>query len=143
MDPALIDGVLITPQKRILNPGGDILHALKRTGTGYVGFGEAYFSIINQDVVKAWKKHMKMNMNIVVPIGKIKFVFFDILNNTYREEVIGSENYNRLTIPSDVWFGFKGLDKQNLLLNISDILHDPYEVERKNILEIPFNWSKL
>ena len=133
MGKNILDDIKVTKLKKIYNINGDVMHVLKSNEIDFLNFGEAYFSIIHQDVVKAWKKHMKMNMNIVVPIGKIK----------YREEVIGSENYNRLTIPSDVWFGFKGLDKQNLLLNISDILHDPYEVERKNILEIPFNWSKL
>lgn len=39
----MIEGVLITPLKKIYHPKGDIFHALKNMEVGYEGFGEAYF----------------------------------------------------------------------------------------------------
>ena len=38
---------------------------------------EIYFSWINKKAIKGWKLHKKMSMNLVVPIGKVKFVFYD------------------------------------------------------------------
>ena len=40
-------------------------------------FGEIYFSNINSLCIKAWKKHKIMTLNLIVPIGKVRFVFHD------------------------------------------------------------------
>ena len=72
----MINGVLITPLKIIETSGGNVLHSLKDTDSGFNGFGEAYFSEIEPKAIKAWKLHKKMTLNISVPIGKIKFVLY-------------------------------------------------------------------
>ena len=72
-----IEGVLLTPLKTIDVAGGDVRHAMKRNDPGYVGFGEAYFSIVKTGVVKAWKRHKLMTLNLVVCSGKIRFVIYD------------------------------------------------------------------
>ena len=69
-----MDGIILTPLTQIYNPKGDIFHAMKKTSDGYEGFGEAYFSTIPKGTVKPWKKHKLMTLNIIVPVGKIKFV---------------------------------------------------------------------
>ena len=54
---------------------------------------------------------------------------------------MGLENYCRLSVPPGIWFGFKGMDKNlNLVMNISDLEHDPNEVQRKDISEIVYEW---
>ena len=137
--------ILLTPQKRIRVNGGDVLHALKSSDPSYAGFGEAYFSWISSGAIKAWKKHTKMTMNILVPLGAIKFVFCEIQDyeiKDLRVEVISQSNYMRLTVPPGIWFGFQGLDsKPSLILNIANILHDPHEVERLKQHEINYIWS--
>src|SRR4051812_25537108 len=70
-------GVLLTPVRIIPNDNGDILHGLKATDQAYVAFGEAYFSTISFGKKKGWKKHLRMTLNVVVPIGEIEFVLFD------------------------------------------------------------------
>ena len=72
-----MDGVILTPLKQIYHPKGDIFHAMKKSDIGFDGFGEAYFSTINQNDIKGWKKHTKMTLNIVVPVGNIEFVVYD------------------------------------------------------------------
>ena len=131
--------------KRIPTPGGDVLHALKATDPEFSGFGEAYFSMVEGNAVKAWKKHTAMKMNLVAPIGKIRFVFQDPKDITrFHEEVIGEENYYRLTVAPGIWFGFQGLASPfSLLLNIANMPHDPQEAERRSIEEIPFDWNLL
>ena len=66
----------LTPLRIIGVKGGDVLHAMKDTDDGFSGFGEAYFSSIEKGCIKGWKKHTNMTLNIVVPVGVIKFVFF-------------------------------------------------------------------
>jgi dTDP-4-dehydrorhamnose 3,5-epimerase len=143
-----LDQILITPLKSIETPGGAVLHAIKNSDVGYVGFGEAYFSWVVGGAVKAWKRHTRMTMNIVVPIGQVRFVFCAISttsgNKEFRVEEIGVDRYVRITVPPDIWFGFQGLgQQQNLVLNIANISHDPNEVERLKHNDIVYNWSGL
>lgn len=136
-----LDSIIVTPLSRIVTQGGDVMHAMKHVDSGYAGFGEAYFSWINANAIKAWKKHTRMTMNIIVPVGKVRFVFFLDDNTPFRIEEIGSDHYARLTIPPGIWFGFQGLSESgNLLLNIASIMHDPEEVERQAISGIKYNW---
>jgi len=133
--------ILVTPLKRITLAGGDVLHGMKCSDPGYVDFGEAYFSIIEAGAVKAWKRHLRMTLNFVVPVGSVQFVFMDE-QGALREEVVGVERYVRLTVPPGIWFGFKGMaTPYSLLMNIADIPHDPAEIERKGLVEIQFNWE--
>jgi dTDP-4-dehydrorhamnose 3,5-epimerase len=140
----MIKGSLLTPLKIIDTQGGDVLHAMKDIDSGFSGFGEVYFSEVEFNSIKAWKRHKEMTLNLVVPIGKIKFVLYDdrdILNCQYQEFIISRENYYRLTVPPMVWLGFIGLSKNiSMLLNIANIGHDPSEVDRKDINEIKYKW---
>jgi len=142
MGTITINDIQITPLKRIPTSGGDVLHAIKLADQGYVNFGEAYFSIAEYGAVKAWKKHLKMTLNLIVPVGMVRFVFFSPCRpDTFRVEEIGEERYVRLTVPPGIWFGFKGLYKPySLVYNFADIVHDPGEVERNLIHEIKYNW---
>ena len=49
MDKIGVEGVLLTPLKRIHHPKGDVFHGMKKSDAGFSGFGEAYFSTINLD----------------------------------------------------------------------------------------------
>ena len=137
-----LDNILITPLASIATAGGDVMHALKQSDAGYAGFGEAYFSWVEAGSVKAWKRHTRMTMNVVVPIGQVRFVFR--LDGTYnfRIEEIGVNRYVRITVPPGIWFGFQGLSApQSLVLNIANIPHDPNEVERHALSEIKYDWN--
>lgn len=141
---SILNQIKLNYQVQISVDGGDIWHALKSTDDSFSGFGEAYFSWIKPGAIKAWKRHLQMKMNLIVPIGMINFVFFDSTTNTYRQECIGISSYARLTVPPGIWFGFQGIsENSSLLLNIANIPHDPYEIERKTLNEIQFNWQKL
>jgi len=81
-------------------------------------------------------------MNLIVPIGIIRFVFF--LNGEYREEKIGTNNYARVVVPPGIWFGFQGIEyADNLLLNIANIPHDPTEASRLPLENITYPWGAL
>ena len=124
-------------------PGGDVLkvanlHELDK-------FGEVYFSEIRGGFIKAWKKHSQMTLRLVVPVGMVRFVFFDKGAKRKLHDVsIGRDNYSLITVPPGIWFGFRGISFDlNLVMNIADIVHDPKEVERLDIDAIEFNWGEL
>jgi dTDP-4-dehydrorhamnose 3,5-epimerase len=141
----MIKDVLITKLDVIDTPGGNVMHGIKETSIGYSGFGEAYFSQVNESAVKAWKRHKNMTLNLVVPVGKIKFVLFDDRDESnirFQEVIISRDNYCRLTVPPMVWMGFQGLSsEESMLLNIANIEHDPGEVDRLEIDKINYDWS--
>ena len=138
-----VNDILITPLKRIEVTGGDVMHGLKNTDAGYQGFGEAYFSWIEKDCVKAWKQHTRMTLNLIVPVGEIRFVFFspDDVSN-FRTEIAGVSRYVRITVPPGLWFGFHGIGEgQSLLLNVANIQHEPEEVHREMLTVFPYDWD--
>ena len=91
--------------------------------------------------IKAWKRHTRMTMNLVVPIGKVKFVFYDEDKKIFEEYNIGENDYYLLTVDPLIWFGFQGINQgKNLIMNIANIEHDPIEVERKDFMELGYLW---
>jgi dTDP-4-dehydrorhamnose 3,5-epimerase len=143
MGDVTVNEILVTPLKHIPLAEGDVLHGMKCNDPGYVDFGEVYFSVVYKGAIKAWKRHMRMTLNLVVPQGTIQFVFMDG-SGTFREEVVGRDRYVRLTVPPRLWFAFRGLDESHsLLMNVADIPHDPNELERATIAEISFDWEKI
>ena len=147
MDDGLIHDVILTPLQIIEVSGGDVMHAMKCGDLGFKGYGEAYFSLGERSAVKAWKRHHKMVLNIIVPVGQIRFVLFDdrqdsVTYNKYQVVELSKENYFRLTVPPMIWMGFQGMSEDvNMLLNIASIPHEPEETDRKMINEIDFDWS--
>jgi dTDP-4-dehydrorhamnose 3,5-epimerase len=142
-----ISGVIISPLNKIENPLGNIFHGMKASDKGYNGFGEAYLSTVNYDIIKPWKKHLKMTLNLIVPVGKIRFVLFDdrvdsSTNGQFMDISLSMDNYSRLTIPPQIWVAFRGEDTpQNILLNIANLEHNIEEVVRLELNKIPYNWN--
>ncbi len=136
--------IMLTPLARIETAGGDVLHAMKQSDAGYADFGEAYFSWVSVGYVKAWKRHTRMTMNVVVPVGQVRFVFCLDGVDEFRVEEIGVDRYARITVPPGIWFGFQGLaTPQSLVLNIASIPHDPNEVERLSLSDVKYGWNNL
>ena len=147
----MIEGVVLTLLKIIPGENGAVMHGLKAQEDSFKNFGEAYFSFVNKGKIKGWKRHTKMTLNLIVPVGKIRFVLYDDRDNSktkdnFNDLILGPEiQYSRLTIPPGIWMAFQGIgDEQNLLLNIADIPHDPSEAEQLPIENnrIPnFKWQ--
>jgi dTDP-4-dehydrorhamnose 3,5-epimerase len=144
----MIDGLMINQEKRISNPKGDILHAMKASSDGYISFGEAYFSEVHPGITKGWKRHKLATLNLIVPVGSIRFVIYDDRPDSKSKgefvDVTLSENNNiRLTVSPGLWMAFKGVgDGLNMLLNVSNAEHDPLEADNIELGIIPFAWEK-
>jgi dTDP-4-dehydrorhamnose 3,5-epimerase len=133
-----MDGVVLTPLKQISNPKGDIFHVMKKSDDGFDGFGEAYFSAINKDDIKGWKKHTEMTLNLVVISGEIEFVVYDSKIKNFFRVKLSQNNYQRLTIKAGLWMAFKGIKENSLLLNLASIEHNPNESESMEINKIKY-----
>lgn len=143
----MIADVLLQPMRRISHPDGDILHGMKASDSGFAGFGEAYFSMVHQGAIKGWKKHQRMQLNLLVPVGQVRFVVFDDrgadpCTHAFAEYRLGAEHQHaRLTVPPGVWMAFQGLDAgANMLLNLASIEHDPTEAQNCPLAEIQYTW---
>jgi len=136
-----LDGVILTPLKQIYNSKGDIFHAMKRSDKGFSGFGEAYFSTVNNNEIKGWKKHTKMTLNLVVVTGEIEFVVYD--GDDFFNVKLSKNNYQRLTVGPNLWLAFRGLDNENMLLNLASIEHDPNESENVDLDFFNYSWDEL
>lgn len=133
-----MDGVTLTLLKQIHNPKGDIFHAMKKSDEGFDGFGEAYFSTINQNDIKGWKKHTEMTLNLVVVSGEVEFVICN--ESDFFTVKLSKNNYQRLTVRPNLWMAFKGLKENSILLNLASIEHDPREVTNLDLQEIEYEW---
>lgn len=136
-----MDGVTLTPLKQILHPKGDIFHAMKVNDNGFSGFGEAYFSTVNKNDIKGWKKHTEMTLNLVVVTGEVEFVVHD--GDDFFNVKLSKKNYQRLTVKPNLWLAFRGLDDENMLLNLASIEHDPNESENVDLDIFNYNWDEL
>jgi len=129
---------------------GAVYHMLRADDPNFQGFGEIYFSIINPGIVKGWKRHRKMVMNLTVPKGKLRLVLADHRIGTstegvVQEIVLGEEQkiYSLVTVPAMVWSGFKCLSATpTVLANCSSILHDSAEAEGLKLddPQISYQW---
>ncbi|ANE31773.1 WxcM-like, C-terminal [Campylobacter hyointestinalis] len=135
-----MDGVILTPLKQIYNPKGNIFHAMKNSDIGYLGFGEAYFSTIDQNKIKGWKKHTKMTLNLIVPIGEIEFIIYNEKNKDFFSVKLSKNNYQRLTVSPNLWMAFRGIGEYNMLLNLASIEHDPNEAVNVDLDKIKYEW---
>lgn len=144
-----IDGVLLTPLKNISDDRGAVLHFLKSDSPSYQKFGEVYFSLINENVVKGWKWHKILYQNFCVPHGEIKFVIYDnrfdsITKGNIQEIVLDNKGkYNLLSMPSGLWYSFKCLSSDYAVLaNFTDFPHSPEESQSLPLIckDIPYVW---
>ncbi len=118
----------LTPLKQIFHPKGDVYHAMKASDTGFTGFGEAYFTTVHHGVTKGWKRHSRMQMNLIVPLGAVQFYLHDEATGKTTRYLLGPANYARLTVPPGYWMAFQGMSEDlNLVCNLASIEHDPEE----------------
>lgn len=144
----MIEGVIVTPLRKIPDERGTIMHMLKAESPLFKSFGEIYFSTVYPGVIKGWHIHDKMTLNYCVVSGTIKFVLYDVREDSptkgkLMELYPGDNNYVLITVPPGVWNGFMGVGtKEAIVANFTDIPHDPNEIHRLDPLnnDIPYTW---
>jgi len=133
-----------TELRRIETSGGEVIKALTAEEADFKGLGEAYFSRVNPGCVRGWKRHNEMTVNVVVPVGHVRFVVADESDDgiSFEHFDLGADfTHGRLTIEPVTWFGFKGGAEGGLVLNLSDIVHRPDEADGKQLDEFDYDWG--
>lgn len=150
MGSTIIAGLNLTPLKQIGDERGAVFHFLKSDSSNFKNFGEAYFSKINEGVVKGWKYHKLAEQNFCVPFGAVKIVVYDnrphsaTQGNVQEILLDDKENYQLLSMPACLWYSFKSVSKDySLLANIINITHSPEESMTLPLgtTEIPYEWK--
>ena len=144
----MIEGVRITDLSIIPDERGAIFHMMRSDDPIFKQFGEIYFSKVYPGVVKGWHVHRRIILNYAVPEGMIKLVLYDdraasTTKGEIMELFIGEENYKLVTIPPNIWNGFKGIGtKVVIVANCATEPYDPKEIERADPLgsTIPYDW---
>jgi len=144
----MIEGITITPLKVISDNRGKVMHMLRKDSKVFKKFGEIYFSIIFYNAIKAWHLHLENTLNYACISGKVKLVLFDDRMNSrtkgkYQELILSQENYFLVTIPKNIWNGFKGLQKkESIIANCLTLPHNESEMIRKPIKDnyFKYNW---
>ena len=145
----MIEGIIITPLRQILDERGKVMHMLKVGDPAFQQFGEIYFSCVYPGAIKGWHIHTEMTLNYAVPHGHIKFVLYDErpespTRGEVQELFLGPDNYCLVTVPPMVWNGFKGMgEEMALVANCATIPHDPGEIDRREPFDpsIPYDWA--
>jgi len=145
----MIHDIQLTPLKKICDERGRVMHLFRRDWPIFHGFGEAYFSVVNPGVVKAWHLHKEITLNYTAVSGMIKCVLYDDRKGSptcgeVNEFFLGEHNYQLVTIPPGIWNGVKGIGTTESIIAIClDQPYNPEEVVRMDPFhnEIPYDWA--
>ncbi len=145
----MIQGVDFHPLKQIPDERGRVMQMLRRDDPWFERFGEIYFSVVYPGVVKGWHLHKVMTLNYAVIVGRIKLVLYDEREDSptrgkLQEIFAGEDNYCLITVPPNVWNGFKGLGVEPAILaNCATEPYDPSEIVRSDPFSdrIPYDWK--
>jgi dTDP-4-dehydrorhamnose 3,5-epimerase len=139
----MIPGMQVIPLRIIGDERGAVMHMLRADAAHFLSFGEIYFSTVYRGVVKGWKRHSRMTLNLAAPVGRVRLVIFDDRPESMTKDrsvdvVLGPENYNLVVVPPGVWTAFQGLGEgASLLANCASIPHDPTEAETRQLGDLP------
>lgn len=143
----MIEGVKITNLKILSDERGKVMHMLRSDSDAFEKFGEIYFSTIFHNIVKGWHLHLKSTLNYVCIKGEVKLTLFDDRTKSstkgqHQEIILSPKNYFLVSIPPNIWNGFKGLDlEESIIANCLDNPHDEKEMVRKDINDNYFKYK--
>ena len=125
-----IKDVIITELKIIKDDRGKVMHMLRNDSSIFKSFGEIYFSTIYKDSIKAWHLHKEATLNYACISGRVKLVLYDdriesSSRGKYEEIILTPKKYFLITIPPNIWNGFKGLDEgESIIANCLNMPHN-------------------
>ena len=134
----------LLPRKVVTVDGGNVYHCLKSSDSSYTGFGESYFSTINLNYIKGWKRHRVMHMNLCCIHGEVQFYISNChtpQDYDFSSVNLTPKNHSTLSVFPGAWFAFRGLSSEiSIILNISSIEHNETEVDRLPLNHFLCNW---
>jgi len=128
------------------NKKGDVFKYIEISNS-FKKISEVYFSKIKKNSIKAWKKNKTSNQFFYIFDGKINLKIFDdrIKYKKKYNFILGKKSkYSKILIPKNVWYGFQGLEKNNVIVNSLSTLHKNCKMQSLDINNnyIPIVWNK-
>ena len=142
----LIEGIIKKKLNPILDERGYLQECFRSDWSMYKKFGQAYITIAFPNVVKAWHSHKIQTDNLICIAGNAKLVLYDDRENskTYKkinEIFFGEKRPILVTIPSNVWHGFKAIgNKKIMVLNCPT---ERYNYESPDEYRLPYDTKKI
>ena len=126
------------------------MHMMRNDSSVFKSFGEIYFSTIYKDAIKAWHLHKEATLNYACISGKVKLVLYDdrvdsSTKSVFDEVILTPKKYFLISIPPNIWNGFKGLDEgESIIANCLNLAHNEKEMVRENphSKKFQYNWNK-
>jgi len=147
----LIEGVIIKKLSPILDERGYLQECFRSDWAVFQKFGQAYITVAFPNVVKAWHLHKLQTDNMVCIKGNGKLVLSDNRKNSSTHEkkneiFFGEKTPILVTIPPNIWHGFKAIgNKEILVLNVTTELYNYSEPDEYRLpydsKEIDYNWD--
>ena len=117
--------------KKFKSIKGEIIKYVSKKDKYFKNFGEVYFNIIKKNQTKGWNLHKKNICLAMCLVGKVRFHLIDLKNKEFKI-VLSSTSKKIIKIPPKVWFSFKSLNVDSMIVNLIDDIHSDNEVQ-KNI----------
>jgi len=148
----MIEGVKVKKLKVMPDERGRLMEILRADDEVFEKFGQVYMTTAYPGVVKAWHYHKKQADNMAVVKGMMKIVLYDDRKDSptkgeVNEFFVGEHNPILITIPREVYHGFKCIsDEEAIVINTPTNTYnyenpDEYRVDpHKN--SIPYNWER-
>ena len=142
----LIEGVVIRKLSPIMDERGYLQECFRSDWSTYKKFGQVYITVAFPKVVKAWHCHKIQTDNMCCIIGNGKLVLYDGRKDsvTYKllnEIFFGELNPILVTIPPNIWHGFKAMsNKKIMVLNCPTEL---YNYENPDEYRLPYGTKEI
>jgi dTDP-4-dehydrorhamnose 3,5-epimerase len=137
----------VTQIESIADHRGSVIKVISEDSTNFAGFGELYFSTVKTGVIKAWRRHKQMTVNLMLVTGKVRLVVLESLDHEPELDlVLDAQQRKLVTIEPGKWYGFQGLsDAEAMLMNFANIKHEDLEVERldHDAAGVSYTWATL
>ena len=117
--------------KKFKSIKGEIIKYVSKKDKYFKNFGEVYFNIIKKNQTKGWNLHKKNTCLVMCLVGKVRLHLIDLKNKEFKI-VLSSTSKKIIKIPPKVWFSFKSLNVDSMIVNLIDDIHSDNEVQ-KNI----------
>ena len=94
---------------------------------------EIYFTSVKKNKVKGWNYHLKNTVSLYLIIGKV--CFYLKLKKIYKKIIISSNDNKMITIHPQTMFAFRGLEKTNIFLSMSNGVYNSKEAKKIKFIE--------
>ena len=115
------------------NSKGKIQKYVSIKNSFFSGFGEVYFNSINKNSHKGWNLHKKATCFLSVASGSVKFQIKDEKFKLIKNVIINKKNHKCIQIPPGIWFSFKAMGQDSVVINSINLKHQSKETRKMPI----------